>query len=140
MGGSGILKTSSYRDRPYPGHRIPQPQLCSRAFVPDLGLQGPLKVLANAQCPWELHSRWPAVPGWTPRSCGRVLCTASQNFLARQPVTAEPAHSVPIPDWCPPAGAVGVGFKEIPLTTVNSSVWSPLRHTALFFKLVSAAN
>lgn len=26
------------------------------------------------------------------------------------------------------------------LTTVNSSVRSPLRHTALFFKLVSAAN
>jgi len=45
------------------------------------------------------------------------LRTASQNFLARLSLflTAEPAHSVPVPDWCPPTDAVGVGFKEIPL-------------------------
>lgn len=50
-----------------------------------------------------------------------MLHTASQNFLARlsPSYSAEPAHSVPGPYWWPLAAAVGFGFKEIPLKTVN---------------------
>lgn len=64
-----------------------------------------------------------------------LLSTASLDFLVRLSLflTAQLPHSVLVPDWCLPAGAVGVGFKEIPPTTVNSSVGSPLRYTALIF-------